>query len=147
MVVLIDYFGAKNGGEMANQEKELKQHFGIAKFEERAHPRFLLNLPVEYYPAASTAQGKGYTGNASEGGLIVYLGRHLQVGDLLKLRLFFSSGPGMNSVNTVEMVSQVIWTEKLKDSEYRCGIKFVDISAEDMNKLSSFLKNLSPISH
>ena len=132
---------------MANQEKELKQHFGIAKFEERAHPRFLLNLPVEYYPAASTTQGKGYTGNASEGGLIVYLGRHLQVGDLLKLRLFFSSGPGMNSVNTVEMVSKVIWTEKLKDAEYRCGIKFVDISPEDMNKLSSFLKNLSPLSH
>ena len=132
---------------MANQEKELKQRFGVAKFVERAHPRFLLNLPVEYYPATSNIQGKGYTGNASEGGLIVYLRRHLQVGDLLKLRLFFSSGPGMNSVNTVEMVSRVIWTEKLKDEEYRCGIKFVDISPEDMNKLSNFLKNLSPISH
>lgn len=140
---------------MANREKELKQRFGVAKFVERAHPRFLLNLPVEYYPAAASKkgvagtfiQGKGYTGNASEGGLIVHLRRHLQVGDLLKLRLFFSSGPGMNSVNTVEMVSQVVWTEKLKDSEYRCGIKFVDISPEDMNKLSSFLKNLSPISH
>jgi len=132
---------------MANREKELRQGYGVAKFVERAHPRFLLNLPVEYYPATSNLQGQGYTGNASEGGLIVYLGRHLEVGDLVKLRLFFSSGPGMNSVNTVEMVSQVIWTEQLKDSEYRCGIKFVDISSEDMNKLSSFLKNLSPLSH
>ncbi len=132
---------------MANREKELKQRFGVAKFVERAHPRFLLNLPVEYYPATSDIQGKGYTGNASEGGLIVYLSRHLKVGDLLKLRLFFSSGPGMNSVNTVEMVSKVIWTEKLKDAEYRCGIKFVDISPEDMNKLSTFLKDLSPLSH
>jgi c-di-GMP-binding flagellar brake protein YcgR len=132
---------------MANREKELKQRYGVAKFEEKAHPRFLLNLPVEYYPAASNLQGKGYTGDASEGGLIVHLGRHLEVGDLVKLRLFFSTGPGMNSVNTVEMVSQVIWMEKLKDSEYRCGIKFVDISPEDMNKLSSFLKNLSPLSH
>jgi c-di-GMP-binding flagellar brake protein YcgR len=132
---------------MANREKELRQRYGVAKFVERAHPRFLLNLPVEYYPATSNAQGKGYTGNASEGGLIVHLGRPLEVGDLVKLRLFFSSDRGMNSVNTVEMVSQVIWMEKLKDSEYRCGIKFVDISAEDMNKLSSFLKNLSPLSH
>ena len=132
---------------MANRENESKQRFGVAKFVERAHPRFLLNLPVEYYPATSNFQGKGYTENASEGGMIVYLGRPLEVGDLLKLRLFFSSGPGVNSVNTVEMVSQVIWTEKLRDEEYRCGIKFVDISAEDMNKLSSFLKNLSPISH
>ena len=132
---------------MANREKELKQRFGVAKFEERAHPRFLLNLPVEYYPAAPKIQGRGYTGNASEGGLIVHLRRHLEVGDLLKLRLFFSSGPGMDNVSTVEMISQVIWTEKLRDEEYRCGIKFVDISAEDMNKLSSFLRNLSPISH
>ena len=132
---------------MGNREKELNQRFGVAKFVERAHPRFLLNLPVEYYPAKPNPKGKGYTGNASEGGMIVYLGRHLQVGDLLKLRVFFSSGPGANSVNTVEMVSQVIWTEKLRDEEYRCGIKFVDISAEDMNKLSTFLKNLSPLSH
>jgi hypothetical protein len=70
---------------MANREKELKERFGVAKFVERAHPRFLLNLPVEYYPATSNIQGKGYTGNASEGGLIVHLRRHLKVGDLLKL--------------------------------------------------------------
>jgi c-di-GMP-binding flagellar brake protein YcgR len=144
----LSFFAAKIiGGKMANREKELRQRYGVAKFVERAHPRFLLNLPVEYYPATSNSQGKGYTGNASEGGLIVHLGRPLEVGDLVKLRLFFSSGPGTNSVNAVEMVSQVIWMEKLKDSEYRCGIKFVDISAEDMNKLSSFLKNLSPLSH
>jgi c-di-GMP-binding flagellar brake protein YcgR len=49
-------------------------------------------------------------------------------------------------MNTVETVSQVVWTEKLKDAEYRCGMKFVDISPEDMNKLSSFLKKLSPLS-
>jgi c-di-GMP-binding flagellar brake protein YcgR len=58
--------------------------------------------------------------------------------------LFFASGP---EVNTVETLSQVIWTEKLKDAEYRCGMKFVDISPEDMDKLSSFLKKLSPLSH
>jgi hypothetical protein len=129
---------------MANQERDLKHRFGVAKFEEREHPRFLLNLPVEYYPASSNSRRMGCTGNASEGGLIVYLRKHFKVGDLLKLRLFFASGAG---VNTVETLSQVIWTEKLKDAEYRCGMKFVDISTEDMNKLSSVLKNLSPLSH
>jgi hypothetical protein len=129
---------------MARREGEIEQHFGVAKFEERAHPRFLLNLPVEYYPAKSNARRTGHTENASEGGLIVYLRKHFKVGDLLKLRLFFSSGPAMN---TVETLSQVIWTEKLKDAEYRCGMKFVDISSEDLDKLSSFLKKLSPLSH
>jgi c-di-GMP-binding flagellar brake protein YcgR len=129
---------------MANRGRETKHHFGVAKFEERAHPRFLLNLPVEYYPAKSSTRRTGHTQNASEGGLIVYLRKHFKVGDLLKLRLFFSSGPAMN---TVETLSQVVWTEKLKDAEYRCGMKFVDISPEDMDKLSSFLKKLSPVSH
>jgi c-di-GMP-binding flagellar brake protein YcgR len=128
---------------MANRGREVKHHFGVAKFEERANPRFLLNLPVEYYPAKSKTRNTGHTENASQGGLIVYLRKHFKVGDLLKLRLFFSSGPAMN---TVETVSQVVWTEKLKDAEYRCGMKFVDISPEDMNKLSSFLKKLSPLS-
>ena len=129
---------------MAHREGEIKHHFGVAKFEERAHPRFLLNLPVEYYPAKSNSRRTGHTENASEGGLIVYLRKDFKVGDLLKLRLFFASGPAMN---TVETLSQVIWTEMLKDAEYRCGIKIVDISLEDMDKLSSFLKKLSPLSH
>ncbi len=129
---------------MAHREGEKKHHFGVAKFEGRAHPRFLLNLPVEYYPAKSHTRRTGHTEIASEGGLTVYLRNHFKVGDLLKLRLFFSSGPAMN---TVETLSQVIWTEKLKDAEYRCGMKFVDISPEDMDKLSSFLKKLSPLTH
>jgi c-di-GMP-binding flagellar brake protein YcgR len=102
-----------------------------------------LNLPVEYYPAKSKTLRKGHAENASQGGLIVYLRKHFKVGDLLKLRLFFSSG---RALNTVETVSQVVWTEKLEDAEYRCGMKFVDISIEDMDKLSSFLKKLSPVS-
>ena len=140
----VSFISRNKGGKMANQEREMKHHFGVAKFEERANPRFLLNLPVEYYPAKSKTRRKGRTENASEGGLIVYLRKHFKVGDLLKLRLFFASGP---EVNTVETLSQVVWTEKLKDAEYRCGMKFVDISAEDMDKLSSFLKKHSPLSH
>jgi len=129
---------------MANREKGVKNHFGVAKFEERAHPRFLLNLPVEYYPASYDKRGMGHTLNASEGGLIIHLRRHFQVGDLLNLKLFFSAGPDLNSVETV---SRVMWTEKLKDAEYRCGMKFVDISPEDKDKLTSFLRNLSPLAN
>ena len=129
---------------MARREGEAKYRFGVAKFEGREHPRFLLNLPVEYYPAQSNIRGKAYTGNASEEGLILYLRRHFKVGDLLKLKLFFSSGPAMN---TVEMLSQVIWTEKVESKEYRCGMKFVEISPTDMEKFNRFLKNLSPSSH
>jgi len=129
---------------MAHREGEVKNHFGVAKFEEREHPRFLLSLPVEYYPTKSNIRGLGYTGNASEKGLILYLRRHFKAGDFLKLKLFFSFGPAMN---TIEMLSQVIWTERVENKEYRCGIKFVEISPTDMEKFNRFLKNLSPSSH
>ena len=105
---------------MANRGREIINNFGVAKIEERKHPRLLLNLPVEYYLAESDIQGTGHTGNASEGGLILYLRKHFRVGDLLKLKLFFSSGVGMNSV---ELLSQVMWTEKLENKEYYQHLK------------------------
>jgi hypothetical protein len=129
---------------MANRVREIKHHFGVAKIEERKHPRLLLNLPVEYYLAESDIRGTGHTGNASEGGLILYLRKHFRVGDLLKLKLFFSSGAGMNSV---EFLSQVMWMEKLENKEYRCGLKFVGISPKDMENFNSFLKDFTATSH
>lgn len=129
---------------MANRGREIKHHFGVAKIEERKHPRLLLNLPVEYYLAESDIRGTGHTGNASEGGLILYLRKHFMVGDLLKLKLFFSSGAGMNSV---EFLSQVMWMEKLENKEYRCGLKFVGISPKDMENFNSFLKDFTATSH
>jgi len=129
---------------MANRGREIKNNFGVAKIEERKHPRLLLNLPVEYYLAESDIQGTGHTGNASEGGLILYLRKHFRVGDLLKLKLFFSFGAGMN---TVEFLSQVMWTEKLENKEYRCGLKFVGIARKDMEDFNRFLKDFTAISH
>jgi len=129
---------------MAKAGREISHDFGVARFVERRHPRFSLNLPIEYYPAKSKIGRTGHTANASEGGTIIYLRKHFKVGQLMKLKLFFSSG---SSLNTIEIVSEVIWAERLETGEYRCGIKFIDISEEDMSKWSSFLKNLSDFSH
>ena len=129
---------------MADRGGEIRYSFGIARFEERKHPRFLLDLPIEYCPAKSKIGGTGHTANASEGGMIIYLREHFKVGQLMKMKLFFSSGP---SLNTIEILSKVVWTEKWEPTEYRCGITFIDVSQEDMSKWSSFLKDLSDSSH
>ena len=126
---------------MAKRETEMMTQFEVVKYEERKHSRFLFSLPIEYYPANSNFRKMGYTVNTSEEGAMISLSEKLDVGQLLKLKIFFSSGPG---INTVEMLSQVIWIDKLEEEQnYRCGIKFVDIPPEDMNKLRSFLKSLS----
>ena len=123
---------------MVNPETGVKHGYGVARFEERKHPRFLLNLPIEYYSAKSKMKGMGHTGNASEGGLIVHLRKHFKAGQMIKLKLFFSSG---FSMDTIETLSQVIWTKKSEDADFLCGIKFIDISPDDLNKLNAFLQN------
>ena len=122
-------------------EKERKTRTGVAKIEERKHPRFLLNLPVEYYLISSEGNHAGYTFNASEGGLMVNLPERLEVGQHLKMKLFFSFGP---DINTIEIVSQVVWTDQLeKDGSYRAGVQFMEISKDDKNRLGSFLTKLT----
>jgi hypothetical protein len=124
-----------------------KSHVGIAQFEKnlekRNHPRFLLNLPIEYYAIDSPAAARGHTLNASQGGLMVCLHETLQKGQYIHLKVYFSSG---GELLVVETKSEVIWIDPNRgvDGNYRYGVKFVEISSENLNKLKSFLEGLSP---
>ncbi len=120
--------------------KESKPRIGVAKIEGRKDPRFLLNLPLEYSLVNSEDNHAGYTFNASEGGLMVNIPERLEVGQSLKMRLFFSFGP---DINTIEILSQVVWTDQSeKDGSYRSGIKFMEITPDDKGRLGRFLQNL-----
>ena len=121
--------------------------FGTVNFERRKHPRFSLELPIEYYQVESSASRTGRAVNASEGGLLVYLSEKIELGQFLTLKLFVA--PDLD-LRTVEMVTQVVWVDMHleRDSgdfrgEYRCGLKIVDISPEDMNSLKGLLQNLA----
>jgi c-di-GMP-binding flagellar brake protein YcgR len=117
-----------------------KRRTGIAKIEERKHPRFLLNLPIEYYRVDSDFNQAGYTVNASESGLMVNLPEKLEVGQLLQMKLFFSFGPDINSI---EILSQVVWTDPSGSEEgYRSGVKFIEVSSESLKQLINFLQKL-----
>jgi hypothetical protein len=130
-----------------------KSHVGIAKFEKdlqglerRIHPRFLLNLPVEYYPidspiASSTAQG--HTVNASQGGLMICLRESLRKGQHVNLKIYFSSDTGLF---TVETKAEVMWLDPSsgEDGIYQYGVKFMEIAPESHERLKIFLDGLSP---
>jgi c-di-GMP-binding flagellar brake protein YcgR len=124
-----------------------KSHVGIAKFEKdlerRNHPRFLLNLPIEYYSIDSPTTTPGHTLNASQGGLMACLQETLQKGQHINLKVYFSSGA---KLFTVETKAEVMWVDpnRGEDGTYRYGVKFVDISSENHEKLKSFLNGLSP---
>ncbi len=131
---------------MKEEDKEDKAQFGIANFERRRNPRFSVDLPVEYSSVDSSSKftGAGRTGNASEGGLMLYLPEKLGVGNHLRVKLYFTSEPGPHSI---EVLGQVAWSEFPfgKEGDHRYGIKFLDISPEDLNRLKDFLDNLAHI--
>jgi len=79
----------------------------------------------------------------SEGGLLIYFPERLEIGQHLKLKLFFTSGSALQSV---EVLGEVVWVDiHLGEGwgDYKCGVKFIETSQEDMTKLKDFLKSLS----
>jgi c-di-GMP-binding flagellar brake protein YcgR len=127
---------------MEKETKETKPRYGTVNFEKRKHPRFNIDLPVEYRRTDLLAK-QGRAVNASEGGLLIYFPEMMEIGQNLKLTLFFTSGSEMR---TIETLAQVVWVDiHLGEGwgDYRTGVKFVDISPEDLNKLKNFLRGLS----
>jgi c-di-GMP-binding flagellar brake protein YcgR len=126
-----------------NGEKEPKPRYGTVNFEKRKHPRFSVDLPIEYYRIDSSVSHSGRGLNVSEGGVLIYFPEQMDVSQYLRLKLFFSLG---SELNTIEVLAEVVWMDiHLGEDrgDYRCGVKFIDISPEDMTKLKYFLRSLS----
>jgi len=125
------------------EKQETKSHVGVVNLERRKNPRFSIDLPIEYQLIPPTISSTGRVLNASEGGLLLYLPQQTEIGQHLIIKLFFASGSHLNSV---EVVAEVVWMDIHLGKEwgdYRCGVKFIDISSDDLSKLKNFLKSLS----
>ena len=127
---------------MGKEEKEIEPRFGTVNFEKRRHPRFDVDLPVEYWKIRNFKSCPSRCTNVGEGGLLILLSEQLEIGQNLRLNLFVDAGPDLNAI---EAVVEVVWKDIHvgKDGEYRTGVKFLDISPEDMDALKSFLDSLA----
>ncbi len=125
------------------ETKETKVRYGVANFERRKHPRYSVDLPIEYSRGTSEPHLAGRAVNASEGGLLIYFSEKIEIGEILKMRLFFTTG---RSLKGIEMVVQVVWIDiHLGDEgeDFRSGVRFIDISSGDLLQLKNFLRGLS----
>jgi len=125
------------------EKEETKSHVGVVNLERRKYPRFSIDLPIEYHLLPSSQSFTGRALNSSEGGVLVYLSQSIEIGQRLKIKLFFASGSGLSSI---EVLAEVVWMDiHLGEDwgDYRCGVKFLDISSEDINQLKHFLRSLS----
>jgi hypothetical protein len=124
------------------EEKKNKPRYGTVNFEKRKHPRFTVDLPVEYSRSDVSIE-QGHAINASEGGFLLYLPELMETGNHLSLRLFFTIGSDLNAIETLV---EVVWVDMHlgKDwGDYRTGVRLVEISTENMGKLKNFLRNLA----
>ena len=129
---------------MADESQQKKPLYGLVNFERRRSPRFSVDLPIEYSLLDSSDWNRGVAENAGAGGLMLFLGQQLEVGRVLKIKIFFPSEPHLHSI---EVVASVVWTELPfgREGDYRCGVQFTNIPPGHLSKLKSFLDNLSTI--
>jgi c-di-GMP-binding flagellar brake protein YcgR len=127
---------------METEGQKNQPRYGTVNFERRKYPRFSVDFPVEYYKLGSLVKHDGKALNASQGGLLLYFSGLLQIGLYLRLKLFLSSG---STLGAIEAIAEVAWTDiHLGEGwgDYRTGVRFSDISPEDMSKLKKFLLGL-----
>jgi hypothetical protein len=130
------------GDSMKNGEKESASRYRTRNFEKRRHPRYNVDLPVEYRRRDLVAKYDRVV-NASESGLLTCLSEQVEVGQHLRIRLFFPLSSGLN---VVEMVTQVVWMESHPEKyrgDYRTGVRFIDVFPDDLCNLRNYLGSLS----
>jgi c-di-GMP-binding flagellar brake protein YcgR len=133
---------------MEKEEKEKEHRPALANFERRENPRFSIDLLAEYSPIGNSKSIPGRVGDISKGGVMLYLPEEVEVGQNLRVKIFLATGL---ELKFIEAVTQVVWKDfhfGTKDDYHRTGVKFVDISPEDMGKLKNFLiilNTLEPI--
>lgn len=128
---------------METEEKKTKPQTGMANLERRRYPRFIVDLPIEYYRINSSTGHAGRGLNISESGLLIYFPEEIEVHQYLRLKLFLSSG---SESNTIEVMAEVVWKDIHLGKgwgDYRCGVKFIDVPPDDLAKLINFLGSLS----
>lgn len=121
-----------NGPHTTNGTRE-------SKTEKRKHPRFYLSLPVEFR-LINVPQVRGaMIVNASETGVLIQSPNSVPPGAKLDIAVLFSEGFELANFETL---AEVVWT-KARPYEgkqgYELGLKFIQISNEDRQKLKHLL--------
>lgn len=133
----------KEGLATKTEEKEAKPRYGIANLETRGYRSSPIRLPVEYYRVESPINQAGQTLEASEVGLQILFPEQMEIGQKLHLKLFFSSG---SELNTIQILAEVIWINaQLAEGEkhFQSKVRFINIAPESTTKLKTFLASLS----
>ena len=125
-----------------NNRSASQGKMGVLAIEKRRHPRFSVELPLDYTQVDGKEIYGGIVANASEGGLLVYLPERIAIGALLKIEIFYVRGL---ELDTIKAVAKIVWSDlAARESwgEHRYGLQFLNIEENDFNRLMNLLKEV-----
>jgi hypothetical protein len=129
-------------------KRDANPGYGVLNVEKRKHPRFTVLLPIEFYRINSSAGSATRALDISEGGLLLNLSEQMDIGQLLRLKLFLSMAP---TPDVIELISEVVWVQAhirgMRWLSYRTGVKLLEASPNHLADLKSFLTTLSEPNH
>ena len=113
--------------------------------ERRSHPRFFVDLPLEYRDMDGSCLRGGIVVNVSEGGLLIETVRDIPVGKELSITVLFPKRFELANFKVVVKIvrKEPYWKEDLKGDSYwegyQYGLEFIQILEEDRWKLNLLL--------
>ncbi len=108
--------------------------------EKRRHPRFSLDLPLDYRIGDGPSPYGGVALDGGEGGLLIQCFRSLPIGTKLDLKVMFPKGFELTDLEASVEVVRKHRREK-GGKGYRYGLKLVQIEKGDRRKLKYILNN------
>jgi c-di-GMP-binding flagellar brake protein YcgR len=115
---------------------------GVLAVDRRRHPRYSVELPLDYCRVDAQETYGGIVANASEGGILVYLPERMEMGATLKIEIFYVKGL---ELDTIKAIGKVVWSDlavKASWGEYRYGLQFQSIDEKDYQRLMALLKEI-----
>ena len=115
---------------------------GVFVIEKRRNPRFYVELRMEYSRINDKENLNGTIANANEGGILVYLPERLAIGDLFKIKIFFSRN---SELNAIQAIAKIVWadsTASRRAGEYRYGLQLQSFYKGDLQKFRGLLEEI-----
>jgi hypothetical protein len=107
--------------------------------EKRKHPRFYLDLPLEYRVTDAPYIHGALVVNASETGLLVHSIKNIPTGTKLNIAVLFPKG---FELSNFEVLAEIVWKDiywQENRERYQLGLKFIHILEEEHRKLKQLL--------
>lgn len=115
---------------------------GVVAIERRKHPRFNLELPLDYFRIENKENYGGIVANASEMGILIYLPEKMEMGTILSTEIFYAKGLELDSIRAV---AKVVWADlpaRKTWGEHRYGVQFQSIDKKNLSKLKNLFEEV-----